>query len=143
MLAPGGRVVGIDFSPTMLAQAARRNAAAIAAGQVELRVDDARSLPYPDETFDKAFATNVVYFWNDPAAALREVRRVIKPGGTLALYVVSKADIAKFKLTQTGVYRLYTGEELSELLTQAGFRQVRVLTKTERHRTGICALGDA
>lgn len=141
-LVPKGRVSGVDFSPIMLRSTTRRNAAAISAGHVDLQIGDASNLNYPDNSFDKAFATNVVYFWKDPVATLQEIRRVIKPGGRVALYIVSKADMIKFKMTQTGVYHLYTGDELSTLLTQAGFRQARVLTKTERHRTGICAVAE-
>lgn len=141
-LASQGWVAGVDFSATMLRQATRRNAGAIGACRIELKVGNANTLPYPDNRFNKVFATNVVYFWKDPVATLREVRRVTKPGGRLALYIVSKADMAKFKVTQTGVYRLYTGDELTTLLTQAGFRQPRVLTNAERHRTGICAIAE-
>ncbi len=141
-LVSQGRVAGLDFSETMLRQASRRNAAAIAAGKVELRLGDAATLPYPDNSFHKVFGTNVVYFWKEPVATLQEIRRVIKPGGRLALYVISKEDIAKFKVTQTGVYHLYYGEELAGLLTQAGFQQARFVTKPERHRTGICALAE-
>jgi ubiquinone/menaquinone biosynthesis C-methylase UbiE len=141
-LAMRGRVAGVDFSETMLRQASRRNAAAIAAGRVELCLGDASVLLYPDNTFHKVFATNVVYFWKDPLANLRELRRVMKPGGRLALYVIAKEDLLKFKITQTGVYQLYAGEDLVQLLTQAGFRQARFVTKSERHRTGICAIAE-
>ncbi|TKS59245.1 MAG: hypothetical protein EWM72_02257 [Nitrospira sp.] len=141
-LVSQGRVAGVDFSETMLQQALRRNAAAIAADRVELRLGDASKLPYPDNSFHKVFATNVVYFWKDPVATLHEIQRVMKPGGRLALYVISKEDIANFKVTQTGVYQLYTGDELAGLLTQAGFHQARFVTKTERLRTGICALAE-
>lgn len=141
-LAPQGRVAGVDFSETMLQQASRRNAATIAAGQVELRLGDTSTLPYPDNSFHKVFATNVVYFWKDPQANLQEIRRVMKPGGRLALYVIGKEDLQKFKVTQTGVYHLYSGEDLTELLTQAGFRQTRFVTKPERHRSGICAVAE-
>ena len=141
-LVSKGRVAGVDFSPIMVEQATRKNAAVIAAGLVHLEVGDASNLPYPDESFDKAFATMVVYFWKDPVATLREIRRVMKPGGRVAVYMVSKADMTKFKATQTGVYRLYMEDELSTLITQAGFRQVRVLTKLEHQRTGICAIAE-
>src|SRR5512146_1366803 len=132
-LASQGRVAGVDFSETMLQQATRRNAAAIAAGKVEVQLVDASTLPYPDNSFHKVFGTNVVYFWKEPAATLQEIRRVMKPGGRLALYVISKEDIAKFKVTQTGVYRLYSGDELAGLLTQAGFHQARFVIRPERH----------
>jgi ubiquinone/menaquinone biosynthesis C-methylase UbiE len=142
-LATQGRVAGVDFSQTMLEQATRRNAAAIDAGLVELCLGDATALLYPENTFHKAFATNVIYFWQDPLANLRELHRVMKPGGRLALYVIAKEDLLKLKfITQTGVYQLYTDEDLVRLLTQAGFYQARFVAKPERHRTGICALAE-
>jgi ubiquinone/menaquinone biosynthesis C-methylase UbiE len=142
-LATQGRVAGVDFSQTMLEQATDRNAVAIDAGLVELCLGDATALLYPENTFHKAFATNVIYFWKDPLAYLRELHRVLKPGGRVALYVIAKEDLLKFKLViRTGLYQLYTGEDLVRLLTQAGFHQARFVTKAERHRTGICALAE-
>jgi arsenite methyltransferase len=142
-LATQGRVAGVDFSQTMLEQATRRNAAVIDEGLVELCLGDATALLYPENTFHKAFATNVIYFWRDPLDNLRELHRVLKPGGRLALYVIAKENLLKFKLvTQTGVYQLYSGEDLVRLLTQAGFQRARFLTKTERHRTGVCVLAE-
>jgi ubiquinone/menaquinone biosynthesis C-methylase UbiE len=140
--ATQGRVAGVDFSETMLRQASRRNAAAIALGRVELCLSDASVLLYPENIFHKVFATNVVYFWTDPLANLQELRRVMKPGGRLALYVIAKDDLLKFKVTQTGVYHLYTGEDLVRLLSQAGFHEARFFTYSERHRSGICALAE-
>src|SRR5262245_23891869 len=141
-LAARGRVAGVDFSQTMLEQATRRNAAAIDAGLVELCLGDATALLYPENTFHKAFATNVVYFWKEPLANLRELHRVMKSGGRLALYVIAKENLQKFRLTQTGVYQLYTGEDLVRLLTRAGFRQARFVTKAEPHHTGICGVAE-
>lgn len=142
-LATRGRVAGVDFSQTMLEQATRRNAAAIDEGLVELCLGDATALLYPENTFHKAFTTNVIYFWKDPLSNLRELHRVLKPGGRLALYVIAKENLLRFKLvTQSGLYRLYTGEDLARLLTQAGFRQARFVTEPERHRTGICAIAE-
>jgi ubiquinone/menaquinone biosynthesis C-methylase UbiE len=141
-LASRGRVAGIDFSDTMVRQARLRNAAAIAAGRADLRHGDVSSLPYPDDSFDRVFATNVVYFWQDPTPNLMELRRVLKPGGRLALYIIAKEELAEMKITQTGVYTLYTGDELARLLTQAGFHNARFETNSERFRTGVCAMAE-
>lgn len=141
-LASRGRVAGIDFSETMVRQARAHNEAAIAAGLVDLQLGDASALPYPDNSFDKVFATNVVYFWREPLANVKELLRVMKPGGRLALYVIAKEELAEYKLTQTGVYTLYTGDDLVRLLTQAGFRNARFETKSERLRTGVCSLAE-
>jgi ubiquinone/menaquinone biosynthesis C-methylase UbiE len=142
-LATQGRVAGVDFSQTMLEQATGRNAAAIDEGLVELCLGDATALLYPENTFHKAFATNVIYFWKNPLAILREIHRVMKPGGRLALYVIAKEDLLKIKfITQTGVYQLYSDEDLVQLLNQAGFHHARVATKAERHRTGVCTIAE-
>lgn len=140
--ASQGLVAGVDCSEAMVRQARRRNAAALAAGRVELRQGEASALPYPANSFDRVFAANVVYFWPDPMTCLKELRRVMKPGGRLALYVVAKEDLAEMRVTQTGVYRLYTGEELVRLLTKAEFREARFETRVERFRTGVCALAE-
>lgn len=141
-LASRGRVAGIDFSETMVRQARARNARVRAGGRVDLAHGDASALLYPDDSFDKVFATNVVYFWQDPMRNLKELRRVMKPGGRLALYVIAREELAEMKITQTGVYTLYSGDELVRLLAQAGFRNARFETKSERLRTGVCAVGE-
>ena len=83
--APLGRVAGIDPSREMLAQAKRRNDAAIRAGRVDLHLGTADAMPFADSGFDKAFAINSLQVWPDPLAGLREMRRVLRRGGRVAL----------------------------------------------------------
>jgi ubiquinone/menaquinone biosynthesis C-methylase UbiE len=77
MAAAGARVTGVDPSPAMLALAERRGTG------VELAAGDALSLPVEDATFDAAVSTQVYEYVADIAAALREARRVLRPGGRL------------------------------------------------------------
>ena len=83
--ATSGFVVGIDISDAMVAQARRRIAAMVRAGRVELRQAGVSRIPYPDGRFDKALAVNTYQFWPAPEDDLRELRRVLRPGGLLAL----------------------------------------------------------
>jgi ubiquinone/menaquinone biosynthesis C-methylase UbiE len=78
-VGPGGRVVGVDPSETMLAMGARRGA------PVEYLAADALTLPFPDESFDAAIATQVYEYVADMPAALAEARRILKPGGRLLI----------------------------------------------------------
>src|SRR5207244_5519001 len=103
-----GSVTGVDFSQTMLRKACKRNAVAYAAGRIQLFLADACDLPCAENSFDKAFVINVIYFWPDPVVPLKELHRVLKPGGSVALYIVAKQDMEKFPPAKTSVYRLYT-----------------------------------
>jgi demethylmenaquinone methyltransferase/2-methoxy-6-polyprenyl-1,4-benzoquinol methylase len=77
--AYGCRVVGVDQSPEMLAEAARR-----CDGRVALHEASAESLPFVDRDFDALTFTYLLRYVDDPAATLRELARVVRPGGTIA-----------------------------------------------------------
>ncbi len=86
LLAGSARhVVGIDPSIEMLRQAAKRNAEAISQGWADLRQGCADRLPFAVGSFDKAMAINSMQVWPDAPAGLREISRVLKPGGNVAL----------------------------------------------------------
>jgi demethylmenaquinone methyltransferase/2-methoxy-6-polyprenyl-1,4-benzoquinol methylase len=78
LLARGCTVVGIDQSSEMLAVARERLRG------VELHEGRAESLPFPDGSFDALTFTYLLRYVEDPVATLRELRRVVRPGGTIA-----------------------------------------------------------
>jgi ubiquinone/menaquinone biosynthesis C-methylase UbiE len=78
-VGPGGAVAGADLNPGMIAVAAQ-----VAPGIV-FEAADAANLPYPDDAFDVALCQFAVMFFPDRTAALAEMRRVLTPGGRLAL----------------------------------------------------------
>jgi ubiquinone/menaquinone biosynthesis C-methylase UbiE len=102
-----GKVTGIDCSEEMINQATARNAAAISPGKVELRLGSVEALPFNSDTFDKALAINSMQIWPDAVAGLREILRVLKPGGIIALGFTPYSGQPK--------------EGLTEVLTAAGF----------------------
>jgi ubiquinone/menaquinone biosynthesis C-methylase UbiE len=86
LLAGSARhVAGVDPSAEMLRLASWRNAKAIDNGRVDLRQGSADDLPFAAETFDKAMAINSMQVWPDAQAGLREIWRVLKPDGRVAL----------------------------------------------------------
>ena len=78
---PQVSIVGVDYAEPMLAGAERRFARR---PNVELRHADASALPYPNASFDTINLANAIHCLPDVAGALREVHRVLKPGGTFA-----------------------------------------------------------
>jgi len=111
--ARSGRVVGIDSSEEMFRQATARNAGRVASGRVELQLGSVEHLPFANDSFDKALAINSMQIWRDAVTGLREIGRVLKPGGTLAL-----------------AFTRYSGQSragLTHLITAAGFGKAHVL----------------
>jgi ubiquinone/menaquinone biosynthesis C-methylase UbiE len=88
-LSPG-EVVGIDTSAAVL-EVARTAAQESGAQNVVFQVGDATALPFDDDSFDVVHAHQVLQHLTDPVAALREMRRVARPGGVVA---VRDADYA-------------------------------------------------
>ncbi|QJS09023.1 class I SAM-dependent methyltransferase [Streptomyces argyrophyllae] len=89
-LVPDGRVTGVDRAPGVLEQA-RATAAGRGLTNVDFAVADVHALDYPDDTFCVVHAHQVLQHVGDPVRALREMRRVTKPGGFIA---VRDADYA-------------------------------------------------
>ncbi len=123
-----GRVAGVDFSAVMVRTAQRRNAAAHRSGRVDLHQADAAELPFADSTFDKAYSIHSIYFWPDPLKALRELHRVLKPGGLLVLTILPKEKWNPSNPDAAGTPECtpYAGSELIDLLTQSGFKEPRI-----------------
>jgi len=139
----GGHVLGIDLAPGMV----RRCAAAIAErgwSHVEARVGDAEDPPLPDADRDSVLAAHVLFFLPDPAAGLAAYRRILRPGGTLALSSWARED-----RRWEGVYRALfdqipegkmpamtpsgkafeSDDAITSLLESAGFQDVRHVTE--------------
>jgi ubiquinone/menaquinone biosynthesis C-methylase UbiE len=114
-LALNGHVAGIDPSKVMVEQARARNAIGIKGGLVDLRRGSVESLPFDDNSFDKALAINSMQVWPDAYAGLTEIRRVMRPGASVALG-----------------FTPYSGQQnrgLTEMLGAAGFTKATVVER--------------
>lgn len=139
----GGRVVGLDFSEQMLDRARRKS------GTVEWIRGDALALPFGDDDFDAATVGFGVRNLEDLEAGLRELRRVLRPGGKVAVLEITRpGGILRpffrlwFEVLVPQLGRVLPGgeaytylpasvrrfpgpEDLSRLLERAGFEGVR------------------
>ena len=132
--APQGFIAGVDPSPVMLQQASRRNAQPILKGQVQLRQGSALSLPFEDASFDKALTANSVQLWPDKVAGVKEMRRVLQPGGVIAIILQPIWARKDSEVKEIGA-------GLLELLSTVGFQQVRLEFKPMKPVASVCALG--
>jgi SAM-dependent methyltransferase len=122
------RAAAVDHSPEMLQLAAAQNAAALEAGRLELVYADAAALPFVDERFSCAVSTGVLGFLPDPGRAFAEWRRVLRPGGRLAVYAGTKELRGTLAAPEPVASRItfYEDAELRLLALGAGFVEAEV-----------------
>ena len=133
-LAVEGYVCGIDHSELMVRRATRLNAEGVRRGVVDLRLGSVKGLPAFDEPFDKILAVNVTMFWGEPVARLAELRRLLRPGGLIAVAHQPRGPGASDETSAA------KGREMEAALAEAGFSEVRLEAMALKPAV-VCALG--
>jgi ubiquinone/menaquinone biosynthesis C-methylase UbiE len=135
-----GRVVGVDVSRTLVAAARKLCPAAPGRAPIDVRLSDAKRLPFGDARFDAVVAVTVVLHVADPPAFVRELVRVARPGGMIGIQDQDFGTIAAthpdreltdkiFRGVAAHIYEEpHSGRRLPGLLRAAGLEQVRLLT---------------
>ncbi len=132
---PDGEVVGIDHSDQMRRAAARRNAAAVAAGRLVLHVGDVERADLGDARFDAIFSCNVWMFWRSPVDTVRRLAALLVPGGVLAVTHMPRHSATADSDADRA------GETLVEQFTAAGTTGVRRERTTVAGDPAVCVLG--
>ncbi|MEI7856883.1 MAG: methyltransferase domain-containing protein [Methanomicrobiales archaeon] len=150
LIGPGGRIAACDISEGML-RVARVCAKQEGATSIEWYHSDVSSMPFSSGEFDTVLCQQGLQFFPDRAAALREMKRVLAPDGTLALSVWGRPDKSPHVVAICEVFSEYFGEEsttifraacslsdprvLHNLVSDAGFSGIRIRcgVKIARH----------
>jgi len=120
-----GLVVGIDASPTMLARGVDELRQAGPANVALVR-GDATSLPFRDASFDAACCFAALHLFAEPFAALDEMRRVLAPGGRIAIMTSVRRQLTPRPLKPalqraSGGMRVFEPDEITGALRERGF----------------------
>jgi ubiquinone/menaquinone biosynthesis C-methylase UbiE len=143
--ATQGKVYGVDYSEESVAVSKRTNASWIETGRVEVRLASVSQLPFPAGMFDLVTAVETHFWWSSLPSDMREIFRVVKPGGKLIVIAevykganTTVSRLAEKYAPQTGMTLLDVAGH-RELFTQAGFSDVQIIE--ERQKGWICGIG--
>lgn len=142
-LATEGRLYGVDYADGSVAASRAKNARLIQAGRVEIRQASVSNLPFSDDMFDLVTAVETHYYWPDLLRDMQEIRRVLKPGGSLVIlaesYAQNKPDRLQWLESRLLKSRILSVDEHRELFSASGFSEVQIF---EEPRKGwLCGLG--
>lgn len=143
-LAPDGKVFGVDYAAASVAASKRHNASLIGAGRVDVRQASVSSLPFPPSTFDVITAVETHYYWPNLPQDVKEVLRVLKPGGAFMLLAETYKGRSfdwLYRPVMTGLLSAsyLSVDEHRALLVDAGCVGVEV--SVDEGKGWICAVG--
>ncbi|MEG0926047.1 class I SAM-dependent methyltransferase [Chryseobacterium sp.] len=134
-LAQDLKYTGVDISETMHNEAKKLNK------EFQTKADfvlyEGKKLPFQDQTFDKIFTVNTVYFWENPVEFLNEIYRVLKDNGTFVLTFGQRDFMEKLPFTAYD-FMLYNNNEMEELVSKSHFKRMKTSEKEEeiKSKTG-------
>lgn len=129
-----GFTAGIDISNIMLMQASKRNAENISKGKVKLLQGNVDEIPFEDNYFDMVFSVNSMHYWEDLQEALKEIKRVLKPGGEVCISLHPKW----FKIEADSIL---LREEIKASVEISGFKNVKANQLNLKPVSAFCIYG--
>ena len=122
------RIAGLDYSEEMVNLASEINKDLINSGKAEFKKGDASSLPWGNDEFSAVVGIETFFFWDEPVKSLKEIYRVLAPGGRLVIEMAFNKDdgLDHSKHVKQMNLKLYTADEMTKILNEAGFSGVVV-----------------
>jgi SAM-dependent methyltransferase len=141
--AISGKVFGIDYSADMVEYSRKVNKKLITENRAEIRKGSVEKTGFPDNFFDLVTAIETYYFWLILPDALKEIKRVLKPGGRLLMVNEMVKDgvyeVENAEMVEKTQVRLVPLEEIKQIMESVGFADVQVFTKAESPWNAVLA----
>jgi len=129
-IAAEGKVYGIDYSEVSVAVSTSKNKKLIDAGRVRILHASVDSLPFPDDMFNLVIAVESCHFWPDLVNNLKEIRRVLKPGGSViivnGIYRDERFEKRNSKVARMGDFTYHLPDDFRVFLKDAGYSSIQI-----------------
>ena len=122
---------GLEISELMQQEAIKSNQSYLKNNSADFRLYNGTEIPFDNESFDKIFTVNTLYFWQNSDFLLNEIYRVLKPNGVSALTFADKSFMEKLPFTPFG-FKLYSLRDAEELLQKNHFKILKSISQTEQ-----------
>jgi len=142
-IATEGEIYGIDHSEVSVAVSTNKNKRLIRAGWVRILHASIDSLPFSDDMFNLVIAVESCYFWPDLINNLKEIRRVLKPGGSVilihAMYRDERFEKRNSNLARIGNFTYHLPEDSRVFLKDTSYSSIQI--EVLENKNWIAAIG--
>jgi len=129
-IAAEGKVYGIDYSEVSVAVSTSKNKRLIDAGRVKILHASVDSLPFSADMFNLVIAVESCHFWPDLVNNLKEIRRVLKPGGSViivnGIYRDERFEKRNSKVARMGDFTYHLPDDFRVFLKDAGYSSIQI-----------------
>jgi len=129
-IAAEGKVYGIDYSEVSVAVSTSKNKRLIDAGRVKILHASVDSLPFSADMFNLVIAVESCHFWPDLVNNLKEIRRVLKPGGSViivnGIYRDERFEKRNSKVARMGDFTYHLPDDFRVFLKDAGYPSIQI-----------------
>ncbi|WP_125722136.1 class I SAM-dependent methyltransferase [Flavobacterium ustbae] len=132
---------GLEMSDLMFQEARKINRNFVSQKQAFFSLYDGNKIPFEDESFEKVFTVNTIYFWQHPKELLSEIYRVLKPNGNFCLTFAEEDFMKKLPFTQFE-FELYSTKKAQDLIGKSDFKIVYTEMQTEKVKSKTGELVD-
>ena len=137
-----GSIDGIDFSKTMVDLAKKKNRKYIKQGKTKIHLGNFDAVSFGEDTYDKIFTVNTVYFWQNPTQTITKINRLLKPGGRVIIGFHAKHEMEKMSL-HNDIFKYYSPHDMKKLLSTCWeIRKIRILHKKAKKMACYCAVAE-